>query len=674
MSINRRRLKELKKTLEQGTVSAALRYLDEDPDVLTLRTFREQKLLFRLRDLEQQEKLALAYIRASKQVLNPTEAGCAERYARLSIILTRKLNEISLRVNASIQTIRSLSPIELLEIASEVTDEFFAQARQSFFEYLENLNEEAKDQDLAVSELSDLTEWSLHQTHGATNDIGFAVARALQTAIAITNTRKTRTSGKRLRSVAKEEFADLVHLASNWNSLEYAADMVSYDEWFVREIRQGDPQEITFLFSDPSFEHARTIGFRRSIAKTFFGRQRPRPLSSMLRDFALSATIAGIDFYKGQVLLGFLSRSNYEKVKAQVLRWLDLLDAEDELLLAAAEKDISILAYYLAAIALRGFSEAAKFVKRNVAKKHRRGLTCPRVPVEMLVKLMGDVGIPQDLALAGVESQLIELHTSRHFDIVTRPFIRLSSELIVTLQPFTPGNWPMTVRAALVKGGRLADSYGDIWEAFVADAMQEFGWKILGRGVKIRRNHQVLTDVDILALKQRLLLVIQVKAIAGKGVNTFEHWKARGVVKKGAEQASIAAREIQGNPSFLISVSPSRFVDQTVEQIQPLVVVTSPFFTGWKHRDVPIISSKYLMSLLRGAQVEFKLQDHSVVSTRRFAAGENLTSEEFLQLLKTPLDWQIAGESSETEHQWVDLGDLRMAFPFLRREVIDVTQ
>lgn len=672
MSASRSQLNELKKTLRQGTVSTALRFLNENLDVHTIRTFREQKLLLMVRDLVEQEKLATAYKKAANHILTQTDASRAGRFASFTVALTKKSYEMSLQANERIQVIRSLSPIELLEVASDVTQEYFAQTRQSLFQYWEELQAKADRNNITIPELSDLTECALHQTHGATNDIGFAVARALNTTIALTDAKKKRTSGKRVRSAARDEFVDLVHLAGDWNSLEYAADMVSYGEWFVEDFRQGASQEIVFAFSDTTLAHAKTIGLRRFVARSNFGRERPRVLSKLLEDFALSAISAGIRFYKGRSPASF-SQLDFEDMRSRVRRWLDLLDAEDELLLAVAEKDRSILAYYLAAIALRGFVEAAKFVMQHVAKKHRKGLTCPRVPVDEVVELVSNMGAPRDLVRAVVETQLLELPASRHFDIVSKPFIRLSTELVVALKPFAPGNWPTTVRAALVRGGHLAHSYGEIWETFVADTLQGFGWTILERGVKIRRNHQVLTDVDILALGQGLLLVIQFKAVSGSGVNTYEHWKTRRVIVKGAEQASIAAREIRDNPHLLVSLLSSKRVTQAVEHIQPVVITTSPLFTGWSYKDVPIISGGYLMSLLSGAKVEFKRQDYSTASEQRFAAGNEPTSEEFLQLLKSPFDWQMAGESDNIRHHWVDLGDMRMAFPILRRDITGTT-
>lgn len=672
MSVSRRQLNELKKTLQQGITSVALGVLNENPDAHILKTFREQKLLLLVHDPVEQQKLAMAYTEAAKRTLTQADANRAERFASFTVVLTKRFHEMSLQVNEHIQAIRSLSPIGLLEIANDVTQEYFAQARQSLFQYWEELQAKADRNEITIQERSDLTEWSLHQTHGATNDIGFAVARALNTTITYADAKKRRTSGERVRSAARDEFVDLVHLAGDWNSLEYAADMVSYGEWFVEDLRQGTPLEIVFTFLDTTLAHARVIGLRRFVTRSQFGRERPRILSKLLEDFALSTILAGIEFYRGRSPVS-LSQLDLYDMRPQVRRWLDLLDVEDELLLAVAEQDRSILAYYLAAIALRCCVEAAEFVIQHAAKKYRKGLTCPRVPVDKIVELISDVGVPRDLARVAVEAQLLELPVLRHFEIVSRPFIRLSTELVVALKPFSPGNWPTAVRTALVKGGHLAHSYGEIWEAFVVDTLQGFGWTIVGRGIKVRREHQILTDIDILGLKQGLLLVIQFKAVAGGGVNMYEHWKTRGVIVKGAEQASIAAGEIRNNPHLLASLLSSKRITQAVEHIQPVVITTSPLFTGWSYKGVPIISGGYFVSLLRGAKVDFKRQNHSIASTQHFVAGDEPTPEEFLQLLKNPFDWQIGGESNNVEHQWVDLGDIRMAFPILRRDKISTT-
>jgi hypothetical protein len=265
---------------------------------------------------------------------------------------------------------------------------------------------------------------------------------------------------------------------------------------------------------------------------------------------------------------------------------------------------------------------------------------------------------------------LLSLPTSRYLDICHTPYIQLSQNQVVALVALFNGNWPPVVRSNLVKGGPLAESYGGIWEGFIKHSMTDFGWNILERGRKIKRNKQILTDIDVLALKDGLLLLIQIKAIAAGAFNKYDYWRARKTVIKGAEQALIAEQEIRNNPSLLSSILSNNHNQQKVEKFQPLVLTTSPLFTGWSYNNVPIISTGYLMSLLRGAKAKYVRGDGSIVGEKRFTKGIELTTDEFLEYLHDPWDWQIAKESNKVEHMLVELEDIKLAFPLLQRDRI----
>jgi hypothetical protein len=335
-----------------------------------------KKLLLRIHEPEKQLMLVTAYKSAAKHLYpNQEEIEKAERYADFTNILLKLFEKLGNQAADLRHIVAFLSSLELLELMDEAITEFVTHTSDSHWG---ELKRETESKTLSTSELTDLSEWVTHRRHGALNDIGFAGARVLNWLIQFTNLSKRVTNKQsrsekqeKLYSTVRESLHVLLHIASNWNSLEYAADKVSYGEWFITNIRNTDPLEIEFSFSDISLAHANEIGLRREIIGLYRGKKEPRWMQEYLEGFALSATTAAIRFYVSSSRPPSFSQKIFTDLKPRILELLGFLDAEDELLLAAAKDDLSVLAQYLATIALFCFTVTSRFVKQQSGKNIR---------------------------------------------------------------------------------------------------------------------------------------------------------------------------------------------------------------------------------------------------------------------------------------------------------------
>jgi hypothetical protein len=681
MTISSNHLKNLKEELRKGNTSSLTIFLNNNVDVSDLEILREQKLLLIERNPDKQIEIIEAYKDASRRLLtDDEEIEKAKNYADFTNIILQRFQDLNAQMSEICKNLQSLSTIELLQVADELLVGHLRYISDSYWQKHKQENVGIK----SAADIVDATEFSVHQWNGNLNDAIFATARAINTAIRFSNTTEEKLNNEKsqkrveIESAIFESLAKLTEIASNWNSLEYALDNVSYGEWYVSKISKNNSLKVEFAFTDLSLAHANEIGRRRELIGNVFGRKEPRWMAQMLEDFAISVLKSALEFYRHKLLPVSYFRKEYETAEKSVLRLLkDFLDAEDELLLATAIKtnNDAVLIQYLVAISLLCYSIAAISLRERSGKSHRKLLTCPIIPIEKIKKsIIRQIGhtVPliDGLIRSALDSYILNLPTTKYLNIFLKPYIKVDGEKFFGIGSMINSNWTPTVRADLIKGGTLAKSYGSIWEEYIRNTLSDYGWIVTEGGRKIRNGNQISTDIDILAVKNELLLVIQVKVIAVTGFDKYEYWKIRKTIEKGAEQSLVAEQIIGNNPSLLASILPNAKIAKQVKIIQPLVVTNSPLFDGWSYKSIPVLSVGYLISMLRGARVKYLNQDYSIVAEKSYAKGKELSTNEFLEYIKKPCDWKLSKEIEKVEFMWVELEDIRLGFPQLVREGI----
>jgi hypothetical protein len=330
------------------------------------------------------------------------------------------------------------------------------------------------------------------------------------------------------------------------------------------------------------------------------------------------------------------------------------LDADDDLLLAAAstpplESPSSVSEDYIAAVLLRWFLDVADFVRGRASNRVKNLLSVPQIPLDLIVGLFDDENQPRSRIREALLNHVATLPIPRHLDLINTPFFQMPSGHVYGASMFNAGRWASFVRSRNIKGGTVGRRYGSIWEEFITHTLKDYGWSLIRTGVKIKKDGATLTDVDILAIKDDLLLILQTKSVIGEGMDPYDHWRNRRTIEEGAEQASLAATYIKQNAAFLERVFSKR-ITSTIRHIQPAVLTNVHTFNGWKTKGIPVLSTEGLMTLLRGAQVTYSDAHGFVKGAESFAKGNTLTSEEFLSLMQSPVEWHISKENIRLEH------------------------
>ena len=339
---------------------------------------------------------------------------------------------------------------------------------------------------------------------------------------------------------------------------------------------------------------------------------------------------------------------------------LTVVDAEDDLLVAASRSDQRAVAYYVVAMAMRWYSAAADSV-RDASLAVGRRLAVPRIPLRDIAG--GINGIGKEVVAEAIENLTVELPARSHVSLADRPFVRDGAGVARPFLRGWGGTWTSVVREAVIQGGAIGKSVGAIWEDFYTKSFDDSDWKVVGRGVKLRNNGQILTDVDLLLLREDLLLVVQIKALIGLSNTPYDHWRNRQTVQFGCVQARVAAEFLESHRNALVSICGKRSASG-IKHVQPVVLTNIDQLNGWRVDDVPVISEVTRKAICRGSRVDYHdSRSGEVIHTHHFVKREELTTASILQLLQQSIEMQVAAEGTDTTHSTHDIGELTLLMP-----------
>lgn len=587
-------IKKLGSALQNGD---SQRFSDEleasaSKDVLT--AIREQKLLVK-RHPACQETVADAVSRSACTVLSEDQAR--EYVAYLKFVDVWKISHISSsrRLKKIFHTFPKLPERELLVLLDT-----------ALLDFLTLIPLQIPTEQHSVSDF----EREIHQRNGVANDVVFAGLRALNEAAKIISEPKARQPSPSNRYSLMRRFKKALYVASELNSLEWILDWVTYGDLIVSSVQTNETSEVKFEYADARRSLLRELSIRRKIVLQRAPAITQRYLRKMLSMSESAVLQKAVAYYSDQVglnsettgMTSLLERSGF------VLR---SLNAEDDMLVAATASvgQQQCTTDYLSFACLHWFEMASGEVRKSLPTGSRRFLAAPSIPTHL---------IELDLREAGCQnvSKSIERFTSSipsrsHFDLVRKPFIRLSDGDIRCTTLTNNGLWNTIVREVSISGGSVGAAYGKMWEEFFADSFQKSGWEVIGRNQMLRSKGKLVTEVDLLIKKNDLLLAIEVKALIGSSTNCYDHWRNRQTVEWGCRQAAKAAEFIRNNEAWLSSVADRKTAEE-IRHVEPLVFTNMSIFDGWKFEGVPVIGEPGRKSITEGSKVEYRDTNGSV--------------------------------------------------------------
>lgn len=627
----RRRLEEL---LSAREVDAFGELLREEANENLLEDLRERKLIIRALPDDRQRVRALL-IEAGHRTLAETEAGAFERQLDLMLLIQHRTTEVR-------QQLRDI----IVKLPLMRLKDLIATADKAFGELARDMVDPASawsDPERTVA----LAERDWQDVNGLLADMTFATCRAVNEIAK--EDRPSRPLRPEKRGAATRTMKTLIAIASQLNSLEWIADSVAFGDLDVEEISAEERPTVKLGFRRPRHSLLRTLAMRRSLVMEQFARRADRFVREWLTsnlEVCLPNAILG---YEETTRPALLHRDLLDKALERIRIYLNTIDFEDDMVVMAAKGDPDVIGRYLLAGMLRCHVIASELVGDQLPRSGRREFLPARIELaEITHQISADVN--PDVLTRAWREQTIALPATSHWELLRRPFIRDGEFEVIPLLHGSSGKWNADVRERLVQGGRLAKNVGSLWEDRFADRFRESGWAVLGRGVRLRAGGRLLTDLDLLLLREDLLVVAQVKALSGSPMNAYDHWRHGKVIEKGCRQAAIALEHL-GRDKSLIQAVAGRRTAERVRHVEALVLTNSGMHEGWEHLGIPVLGETLLKAITVGSRVEYvDSQTKRVISTKHFIKPEELDTPTIVAAMRTPIELKIAPENGVVQH------------------------
>lgn len=644
-----RLLVNLKARIEDKDLAGVKDVLDGGATSDLLRRVREQKLLVKAA-VEQRDELA-ELLRDASVCLDLAERQSFHRYIDFALAIDAARTRCLLQLHATLRHMPRCSTNDLLCTAAEVFEWF--------------LKKQFKLSNVSPIGVSVATaERRLHNLNGAVNDITMACARSVnecaRVSPPITQSGFSRAERRRAKQVLREA---LKH-AGEVNSLEWFFDMVAFDEFKVGITPSGDESAFRLEFVDPKRSLLAELSIRRTIILKYTGQLRPRFLRERLNDLGPALLERSIEHYLDTARVSERVVIDLDRARHTAAVMLRDVGIEDDLLVAASasRSDQRAMAFYAVSIALRWYSIAANALRASPQLSGQQWLAAPPIPLEEIATCLG--GLQKEHLSFALQTLTVDLPARSHGSLVNRPFVRDGHQIARPFLSAEIGDWTAVVRETLIQGGALGKTVGSVWEDFYSEGFDGTGWRVVGKGVKLRERGKTLTDVDVLLLRDDLLLVIQIKALIGSSSgNPYENWRSRETVKFGCSQARIAADFLECRSEALIGICGMQAASR-IRHVQPVVLTNIKKLDGWRVLDVPVIGPVTLGAICNGEQVDYRnSRSGEVVHTHRFSKREDLTTAAILRMFDEPLEMKIAEEGLETMHHTQKIGGITILRP-----------
>lgn len=274
--------------------------------------------------------------------------------------------------------------------------------------------------------------------------------------------------------------------------------------------------------------------------------------------------------------------------------------------------------------------------------KVRMGLNRGRMPflIEWKVEQIAEVvsilvGAPKVVAQEAVELLVSDANARAPIDLATRPYLKIDDARVGVFTSPTMQDVFMETRRILAEGNQTSRVMGKAYETYVRDIMRDAGCVVAESSVKLRERGRELTDIDVLAIKDGVVFLIQAKYMAEPD-SYHARWKCAEQVSSGVRQCLLAREFIASHPERLEGVFPGVCVPGDFV-LTSFVVTPSMQFGCFGADSVFVVDDLYLDHIARVRNVEsVDMATGEVVGRRPLYRGEHPTGQEIAELIARP--------------------------------------
>lgn len=140
--------------------------------------------------------------------------------------------------------------------------------------------------------------------------------------------------------------------------------------------------------------------------------------------------------------------------------------------------------------------------------------------------------------------------------------------------------------------GEIVKQFGEEYNEFIKHIAENNEFKILECDYKIKENHHVKTDVDIIVKYLDILFLVQVKSVISS-FDIYSHFKAKTRIEEGIDQADISLRYINLTSNIFCNLMHKHEIkDNEINHVISIVVTNSKLFNGWLKNNTMVISAE----------------------------------------------------------------------------------
>ncbi|MBV8388980.1 MAG: NERD domain-containing protein [Mucilaginibacter sp.] len=657
--MNSTNISQVKKALRDGDITFVNRYFEQINDPEIFKIIREQKVLVNKEHFDALEKAYQSCL--WRLITDAAQLADEEMYLSFLRIYLLSGEKLESQVKTKIGFLLNRNLKELLFITFTEVDRYITEVNDHFIRYINEVNDRIKTN----GSRAESSEWSFNTFKGVTNDYLFAVIKL------VTCFLKWRTDeinnefiGISTRNEI-EAFNGALQLCAEINSYDYALSKITYGEWRIKSVHQGSKPVFTFEIVDERLELARDISLKRMVSQKMKGRKYPLWLQLQLESVADEAVDFAWQYY--EIAVSGFSAEEKASIKKEVKRTLHDIDLEDDILVIVTRDTPEIFSQYIAATALVAFVKVGKALKK-LDRGYQFHFTCGEIPLPVIKEFLEQVTIDGIDCRADLASFLSGPVIKNDLELHTAPFLRDRDGTVYALDYLSEKDGQIWVRNQFMNGGTIAVRVGKAWEIYLEGLLlNSFECKVVS-GVKLKRDGKLITDIDLLAIRDNLLLIIQVKSYYGYGVNHFEQWKFRKKLIHGVQQTKKAQQAI-GEDHRILSRYFTNVEIEKINVIQGLVVTNAEIYNNWQCDDIPIVSTSALMQIINGATVSYITADGRNMGEDRFIAGDKISTDEFVEFIQNPLDWKLSKDNLSLHHHKEEFEDAILEFPFYENTI-----
>jgi hypothetical protein len=652
------RVSKLKEDLQDGDLKSSLQYLVSATDTLAFREFKEHKLLLIPTD---NKTLLEKYEETARRIISDDKTLNKElHYLKFIKTYSYAITELKKQIKELLSPFLHRSLKEFLFLTFRHIELYKARLTK-------HLYEKTGDEPLSSLTLDELSEFHAHghnALRGRLMDILFASTNLINSFAEwqLSNFEVGFVSVHEQGEI--KEFYDAIIISGNINSYRFALDRISYGEWEITEVRISKTKP-TFIFKiiDERFEKARDIGLKRMTSDKFFVKKKnKRWLHDLLINFASDAFDEAWDYYQNLGNIFLINNEEYKNGKEQIIKSLDTLGIEDEILVGMNRNNIEIISSYIVACILASYTIAAQCLKQK-SSNHLYTFTCPEIPKHQINRFIEQISIFGKPIVNCFDLFVCKLPLKHNLDLFKTPFIKDKDGKIYATD-YLSEDWAIWAKSFLMKGGNTADIVGKSWESYIADVMSKNQWQKVKQGIKIKRGGRLLTDIDIIAKREDVLLIVQMKVYYGTGINPFEQWKFRNKLEHAVKQVKISEQYIKENKHVLKPYFSNAELSE-IKRILPVVFTNSHIYNGWKYDGVSVMSTGSLMQIINGANVKFERTDGVIEGMKKYVVSDIVSLDEFIGFLESPLDWRIGDQHYKIKCHEEQFEHASLIFPLL---------